>query len=97
MEHLQEALDLANDQGMDYIISFPEWNGKEMCEMIANASEDNDIGYPNYCAFENNKWRPLETGIGSECMDYMEFLEDEYGFDDDGNLIGFEEKKYSVK
>ena len=95
MDHLKEALDFAKKQGMAYVSTRPDWNGKPMCLLIPKDSEE-DIGYPTYCVYENGEWRILKTGFNSECLDYMNYIDEEYGFDDEGNPIGFDVKEFRV-
>ena len=93
MEHLDEAISLAKKEDMDFVVIQPEWKGKPMCELRDTSADDEDNGYPCFCMFEKGHWRLLETGIESECTDYMRFLDEEYGVDDNGHLIGFEEER----
>ena len=96
MEHLKEALDFAKKQGMAYVASHPDWNGKPMCLLIPKDSDNEDIGYPNYCIYEGGEWRTLQTGFNSECLDYMNYVDEKYGFDEEGYPTGFEVKEFRV-
>lgn len=90
-----KVLEIAKGLGAKYVEQTPDWNGKQVWNVLFSGPDEETpiIGYPTYILIEGDEVSVIND---DRCLDYIEFLDETYGFDEKDNLIGFEEKLIKV-
>ena len=96
MKHLGEAIRIARQEGALFIENRPEWKGREMWQLYMEdpRKEQTMSSLPTFLTF-GKKPRFLTD---RETMDYMNYLSDEIGYEDDEKTLkGFESTLVPIK
>lgn len=89
---IREILKIAKRLGAKYIEKTPDWNGKEVWDVLFSAPDEETpiIGYPTYLLISGNQ---IEVINDDRCLEYIGYLDEKYGFDEDNNLIGYQDSR----
>ena len=97
MEHLGEAIRIARKEGALFVENSPKWKGNEIWQLHMEdpRKEQTMSSLPTFLMFGKNGPRFLSD---SEVMDYMRYLGNEIGYEDDERTLkGFESTLVPVK
>lgn len=98
MKYTESAKKIAKENDAQFIESSPNWNGKEVWSMLFYdpASEEGIpcIGYPQYIVLDEDGYFITDADAA---MEYMSYLDQNYDYDEDGNIIGFKSELIKVE
>lgn len=98
MKYTEFAKKIAKENDAQFIESRPNWNGKEVWAMLFYDPTSGDempcTGYPEFIVMDKDGYFITEADTA---MDYMRYLNQNYDYDEDDNIIGFEPELVKVE
>lgn len=90
MNHEEVAISVGKKWGASQVERKPDWNGLEVWELLfyLPGEEIPCTGYPIFVVFSDNGYHVTDE---DEALEYLNYLRDNYEFDDDGDIIGYDQ------
>ena len=90
MNNEMQAIMIGRKFKANQVCQQPDWNGQDVWLLMfyLPGEEIPCTGYPQYIVFTGNSYHITDA---EEAMEYLEYLRQNYGFDEDGDLIGYDQ------
>ena len=89
MGHEIAAMTIGRKVQAKQVQKYPDWGGREVWALLfyLPGEEVPCTGYPQFIVFSDTGYHITEA---DEAIDYLDYIGDKYGFDEDDDIIGFD-------